>query len=502
VFRAIGQPARARERERSRSPSERPLGANDGDRPRALTAADCATNRKRAPCHGGPTRKPERIPRARRARGNRVAVVVSMSDTNKPTSVVGTNSQDWEAPSRHTNETNSVTPPKTSNSSKAERELPTLTERVAEFREEYGHLARLRLTEEPGQRLRESLLEEHTTEIEVKPMTETENGSTVHEVDKRVPPTWEEAVEQLLEWYEDARRTTLRLKRGYEGRPEHEEFHKDAENSWMAAYQKRYFAELKGWVRETIGGTRPSGGECNGKFDNPHLALLTRTASSIPDGDRRAPVDHTEQVRGPWEGVYHRIRNRMRSLGFDGDEWDYYRKEEPHKSERGGSLNRCYTHEHVLVIVDGPVTAADFQTVMKKHVEECEWAGEDAHSVDQAVKVLPADEVEDVAAYIASYTGIRPTGLLERSIEYIAWAAAQWAANRKRRTRSNAAGWAATADACKQRFESDKSDQEVNHGEEIAISDRQGVEFECAECGSPWDIDQFQKARRVSSAGS
>lgn len=278
------------------------------------------------------------------------------------------------------------------------------------------------------------------------------------ELQRRVPLTWEEAVDQLLHSYERARKTTLRLQRGYEGHPEHEVFHKDAETSWMTSYHKRYFAELKGWVRETIGGIRPSGGECDGKFENPHVALLTRTASSVPDGDHVAPVDHTEEIRKPWEGLYHTLRNRLRSLGFESDEWDYYRKEEPHKSERGGSVNRCYTHEHIMLIVDGPVTAENFRPVMEKHIEECEWAGPDAHSTERAVEVLPADEVEDVAAYVASYTGIKPAGLLERSTEYIAWAATQWAANRKRRTRSNAAGWAATADACKQRFESDKSE--------------------------------------------
>jgi len=321
-------------------------------------------------------------------------------------------------------------------------------------------------------------------------MTEDEDGMTVSRLDKRVPLTWEEAVEQILESYERARKTTLKLERGYEGHPEHQVFLKDAETSWMPSYQKRYFAELKGWVRETIGGTRPSGGDCEGQFENLHIVLLTRTASSVPDGERAAPVDHTDKIRDAWEPVYHTLRNRLRALGFDSDQWDYYHKEEPHKSDRGGSVNRCYTHEHTMLIVDGAVSVEDFQPVLDKHVEECEWAGPDAHSVDRAARVIPADQVEDVAAYVASYTGIKPAGLLDRSIEYVAWAATQWAANRKRRTRSNAAGWAATADACKQRFESDKSEQEVNHGEEISLSTRRGVELECAECGSPWGIDQ------------
>jgi len=397
---------------------------------------------------------------------------------------------DQSGGSRHTNRTNSVNSADGCEQADSEREVPTPAERVEEFRRAYGSRARLSLTRQPGQRLRSSLLEEHRTEVTVEPVTDDEDGMTVSQLDRRVPLTWEEAVEQILESYERSRKTTLKLECGYEGDPEHQVYLKDAETSWMPSYQKRYFAELKGWVREAIGGQRPSGGDCEGQFENPHIVLLTRTASSIPDGERAAPVDHIEKVRQAWEPVYHTLRNRLRALGFDSDQWDYYRKEEPHTSERGGSVNRCYTHEHTMLIVDGAVSAEDFQPVLDKHVEECEWAGPDAHSTDRAARVFPAEEVEDVAAYVASYTGIQPMGLLERSIEYVAWAATQWAANRKRRTRSNAAGWAATADACKQRYESEKSEQEVTHGEEIVLSSRRGVELECAECGSPWGIDQ------------
>jgi len=395
-----------------------------------------------------------------------------------------------QAPSRHTNKTNSVTAAEAQNGGSGERDLPTPGERVAEFREAYGERSRLPLTERPGQRLRTDLTAETWAEVPVEPVFDEDEKQTVHELRRRHPLTWEAAVEDLLESYERARKTTLRLERGYEDDPEHEVYHKPAENSWMPSYQKRYFAELKGWVREALGGTRPSGGDCDGEFENPYVVLLTRTASSRPDGERVSPVDHMEEIRSAWEPVYHTLRNRLRSLGFDSSEWDYYRKEEPHKSERGGGMNTCYTHEHTFLVVDGEVTAEDFAPVMEKHVEVCEWAGPDAHTTEGAVEVLPANEIEDVAAYVASYTGIQPAGLLERSIEYVAWGATKWAANRRQRTRSNAAGWAATADACKQRYESDKSEQEVNHGEEIVVSDRRGVEYECRECGSPWGIDQ------------
>lgn len=243
-------------------------------------------------------------------------------------------------PSRHTNETNSVTGAEAGNDAVSEPGLPTVEERLAEFREEYEDRARLRLTEVPGQRLRASLTEATYTEVPVSPQIEADEGTSVYELERRVPLTWEEAVEQLLRSHEEARKTTLKLACGYEGDADHAVFYKDAVTSWMREYQKRYFAELKGWVRETIGGTRPSGGECAGEFGDPSVVLLTRTASSIPEGRRASPVDHCEALRDGWEPAYHTLRNTLRRLGFDSDQWDYYRKEEPHTSERGRSTGR------------------------------------------------------------------------------------------------------------------------------------------------------------------
>jgi hypothetical protein len=81
------------------------------------------------------------------------------------------------------------------------------------------------------------------------------------------------------------------------------------------------------------------------------------------------------------------------------------------------------------------------------------------------------------------------------------WAASVTAGNFKTQSRSDAANWASTADACKQRYESDQSDQVVDHGESVVRSSTRGVDFECAECGSPHGIDQDQTltAARVSS---
>jgi hypothetical protein len=188
----------------------------------------------------------------------------------------------------------------------------------------------------------------------------------------------------------------------------------------------------------------------------------------------------------------------MRSLGCD---WQYDRRLEPHDSKRGGGVNACYGHEHIVLAIDGDVSASDFKPVIEKHVEACDWAGEAAHDLNVAdwdlhekevntVEVKDPDDVENLAAYVASYAGIRPVDLLERKTEYIAWAAVMNASNLQTKSRSDPAKHAAMADACKQRYESREADQEVDHGENVVSSDRRGCDWECGECGSPHQIDQ------------
>lgn len=407
---------------------------------------------------------------------------------------VGGIRREWAAGgSRLTNLNNSVNGSDAGISAADEaRDIPTPAERVAEFVEEYPELAELDLTRRDGERLRREFIESTIERWESEPATERENSIKGEREVLDGPFEWGEAVELALQKYEETRNTTVNLERGYAGEPEYAEFSVDSETRWFASYQKAYFAQLKAWMRELTGGERPSGGSTGGIFDEPRIVLITRSASSVPGGDRLSPVDHAREIQRSWEPVYHTLRNTLRSLGFGPDEWQYERRLEPHTGERGGGVNAAFGHEHTIMVVDGPVEEPDFAPVLEKHVEECGPAGPDAHGVGDAVEVFEPDEVEDLAAYVASYAGIQPKGLLERKIEYIAWASVMDAANIPTKSRSDAANHASTADACKQRAESPKANQSVMHGEEVARSSRRGVSLECAECGSPHGIDQEQ----------
>lgn len=407
--------------------------------------------------------------------------------------------------SRHTNQTNSVTPGETRNSADsvpAADELPTPRECLSEFVETFGDRADLRVTNTPGTRLRAEYTDEETEFYVTDKAHPADSRETGREVTAHRPVKWGTALYRMLENHVENRQTTVNLSRGYPSDPEYAEFSVDAQTRWMASYQKRYYAEMNGWLRELCGGERPSGGHTEATYDDPKVVLLTLSGSSMPDGERISPVDHANALRESWSDVYHTLRNKMRAKGLS---YQYDRRSEPHTGKRGDRVGRnsCYSHDHVVLVVDGDVTASDFRPLIEKHVENCEIAGAAAHDLDVddwdanpdevgTVTVRDPDNLENVAAYVADYCSIEPTDLLDRSPEYQAWAAAMEAGNVQTVTRSDAANQAATADSCKQRAESDHADQTLDHGESLRRSDRRGCSIECAECGSPHGIDQDQ----------
>lgn len=390
-------------------------------------------------------------------------------------------------PSRQTNETKSV-------SGDSER----IDELVAEFEGKYPELAALPLSRRDGSSLRRDFaVVEEEMWMENQPEDEMRPAATGSEVVDVKPVKWRDAVRELLESHKEKLETSIHLERGQPDNPHHAEHDVSAESRWMESYQKEYFAELNGWLRELTGGERPSGGETNGIFDDPKISFLSLTASAFPGERRLSPVDHLNELREAWESVYHQLRNTLRSKGYElGEDWQFWVVWEPHTGKRGSKgTNRCYPHFHPIVVVDGEVSASDFRPVIEKHVEECGPAGREAHDLGRedlgrTVEVEDPEEIEDLTAYVADYAAIDPVDLFERSPEFIGYAALMTAANARSITRSDPANAAASADQCKQRYESERSVQGKDHGEAVVRSDRAGCRVECALCGSPHEIDQ------------
>lgn len=227
----------------------------------------------------------------------------------------------------HTNQTNSVNGcDERSEEFDEDRELSTPGDIASRFYEEHYELAKLPLTRQDGRSIRSELLEVATERETTDAPDPEEDPFEIEYVEGRNPVTWGEAVVRLLQDHEDKRNTMLHLARGRPGDPLHATFDTPAESRFMASYQKKYFAQLKACLREFVGaGERPSGESPDGIMDDPKVVLLTRTASSVPDDDRLAPIDFFDQLRESWSDVRNTLRNTMEfDLGLDsGTTWVY-----------------------------------------------------------------------------------------------------------------------------------------------------------------------------------
>jgi hypothetical protein len=361
--------------------------------------------------------------------------------------------------------------------------LPSVSERVSEFIEEYGDRAFTALSETDGQRLRRELTEADRVDYEVPLKYGPGTVEQSMEMERGALP-WVAGVEQFLESHESYRDARLRLGKGRPGTPEREAFEVSLNDAWGEVYADREHARAKALEREI-----------EREWDDGYTtAMLALTASATPDGDRLSPVDHLRSISDTWtENVYHTLRNTMRALGFDRDEWAYWIQGEPHP---GDGENACYGHIHVAIYVRGEVTESDFHGVIDSHVEHCEYAefaGHDYTSDNPEVRPISInDDVENLGSYMAEYAGTYGGDLLERPIEYIAWGAVHWATNSQRARRSQTANHAIRADACRQRYANQEADQEHDHGEQVERDDGRGDDIVCSECGRAWGVSQTE----------
>ena len=384
-------------------------------------------------------------------------------------------------------------------------DVPTPAERISGIVERYGDRVFEPVSETHGRKLREEGLTEPET-VE-RPVETGENEQTVvsETVERRAVP-WIGAISEMLEWYEGYRDKSLRLGRGSETRGDHESFLVDMDNSLTPEYQSRQYARLQGLKRQLIGGEYPNEEAVEGEFSDPVTVLFGLTASSLrDDGTHRPVVDHDREIRDAWSGSSNSVKRTLRyvledKLGLEAGDWAWWWQSEPHPGPQKAAT--AYSHSHPVVVLDGEAAgeaATDPETyrpVVAKHVAECEGAEWDAHGLDDAVTVREAGEIEDFAGYVAEYLSVAPDDdLLERSDEYLMWAASQWVSSTQKYSRSKWATAAVTADRCEQEAMDPEAEQTRRHGEEVVrAAPNTSHRYECAECGSPHGIDQSERS--------
>jgi hypothetical protein len=370
-------------------------------------------------------------------------------------------------------------------------------DRVAEFARQYPDRANRPICESDGRALRRRVTDAERKTEYVEPANDWEDGHQVETQVRREATTWEDALHAFLHAHERYDELTARFDDG-----DGDTFEIDLDDAWGTAYAGKQYARAKAVQREMSGGERPSGGDTSASWGDTVTAMLTLTGTSRPDGQPVAPVDHMDALHDAWSygGVRDTLRNTMEyHLGLDSDQWGYWLQAEPHgagdaaAADETPGVNACHTHLHVAVYADfdaiahGPEQIEDeLGRVVQKHVDECDLAGEDAH--DDAIEVR--QHLDNMGDYMAAYVSADAESLLDRPIEYLAWGALYWAASRRRCSRSQTVTHAITADRCRQRAESDTSDQDADHGERLERRDGHGYDVVCACCGSGWRVDQ------------
>ena len=390
-------------------------------------------------------------------------------------------------------------------------DVPTPKERLAGLLSEYPDRMATPLSEQHGRKIRESLLdepEEVTREVEVGQGETVEVAETV----SRDALPLVSALVDLLETYEGYRDKKLKMAKGYG--EEQEDFLVDLGISFDPEYQSKTYAKISALERQFVGGEYPNGGSAEGAFEEPVTVLFGLTASSYnrpadPSSGFRPSVDHDRAIREAWSGDSGSVKRSLRyvledKLGLDSSDHAWWWQSEPHPGEGAAA---GYSHSHPVVILDAAaadvpaesITADTFRSVVARHVEQCEGAEWSGHDLEKSVTVNQPDEIEDFASYVSKYLAVGPDqDLLERSDEYLMWAASQWASATQKYSKSATATAAIDADRCQQRFLDPEAEQDRQHAERVVRApDRlrnRGVRWVCSECGSSHGIDQSEQS--------
>jgi len=263
--------------------------------------------------------------------------------------------------------------------------------------------------------------------------------------------SWRRAVTEWRDWYKTSEQSALVL----EG-PDGEEITKPATNRFMPCAKERLYAKLCDLERGV-----------KSEYDNLSTAFLTFSASAQSGAGEwnRSPANHLSDLLGSWSAV-----RRALNRSLEGREWEYIRMLEPHTGGSGRVSATGYAHVHVGVFVDGPISEAMFEPALEAHVQNCDAAGSEAHTLERA---LSLEQVGGLAAYLSKYVmKYDSEGPLEAPEHVQMFNALLWATGRRRWSVSDGAqGWMASADPEHDELELEPVAIEIS-GERYPLSDR------------------------------
>ena len=210
------------------------------------------------------------------------------------------------------------------------------------------------------------------------------------------PITWSEFIEKFIE-YDHTTRETYQV---YENQATGETSKNAVSHRFQPEYRERQYARFNDLLREA-----------QERHSVVHTTLIGLTASSTPDGEQLAPVDHWHDLDRSNDAVKQAIRRVKDELG-NAVAIEFV---EPHP---GGGTNDGYLHKHPVIISGQRVSDAQVRKILDAHVNNSPHAKPEAHDLDQAVTRQRVSHRKDAENATEETIGNLPAYLTSYLLDY------------------------------------------------------------------------------------
>jgi len=234
-----------------------------------------------------------------------------------------------------------------------------------------------RLTERNGVALREDVRDWYTIEGDL-------------------PVTWARAERQFLRYDREARET----ENVFENTETGETAASAVSHRFQPEYREMWYAKFNDLLRAA-----------QDRWPVVHTTMLGLTASSTPDGDQMAPVDHWQDCDASNDAVKAALRRVKKELG-DAVTIEFV------EAHPGGGTNDGYLHKHPVIISGQRVPDRLLQKVLNAHVNNSPNATHEAHQIKKAVTRSRVASRKDADAATEEVIGNLPAYLAGYLLEY------------------------------------------------------------------------------------
>ena len=209
------------------------------------------------------------------------------------------------------------------------------------------------------------------------------------------PVSWARATRQFLTYDREARETENVFQNTETG----ETAASPVSHRFQPEYREMWYAKFNDLLRAA-----------QDRFSVVHTTMLGLTASSTPDGDRQAPVDHWTDCDASNNAVkqaLRRIKENQDAVVIEFVE-----------AHPGGGTNDGYLHKHPVILSGQRVSDADLQKVINAHVNNSPNAEHDAHDLSQSVTRSRVSARKDADAATEEVIGNLPAYLAGYLLDY------------------------------------------------------------------------------------